>query len=223
MLNPRQSVASVVLDHSACAEVFQRHRIDFCCRGDLSLEEAARDRKLDVQALLTELSNTIAARSGHNQGDPRSLTTAQLVAHIVGRYHDSLRRVLPFVKAMAAKVRRVHGDHNPRLHALDDAVDELVELLLPHLDDEEQALFPLLTGATPNPDEAQRQLTSMTEEHHAVAAVLERIREATEEFSLPEWACTSYRTLFSELEQLEADIFAHVHLENHVLRPRFTA
>ena len=29
------------------------------------------------------------------------------------------------------------------------------------------------------------------------------------------------RTLFAELEQLERDILTHVHLENHVLMPRF--
>lgn len=27
----------------------------------------------------------------------------------------------------------------------------------------------------------------------------------------------------SELEQLESDVFTHVHLENHVLQPRFAA
>jgi regulator of cell morphogenesis and NO signaling len=39
----------------------------------------------------------------------------------------------------------------------------------------------------------------------------------------PEWACTSYRTLLSELAALEGDVLRHVHLENHVLMPRFAA
>ena len=54
-----------------------------------------------------------------------------------------------------------------------------------------------------------------------VGALLEQIRDVTEGFEMPGWACTSYRTLFSELEQMEGDIHRHVHLENHVLMPRF--
>ena len=41
----------------------------------------------------------------------------------------------------------------------------------------------------------------MQVEHLAVAKLLERIRAASDEFTLPEWACNSYNTLFSELKQ----------------------
>jgi regulator of cell morphogenesis and NO signaling len=68
-----------------------------------------------------------------------------------------------------------------------------------------------------------RQLQSMQDEHLVVAKLLERIRAASDEFTLPEWACNSYNTLFSELKQIESDVFTHVHLENHVLKPRFAA
>ncbi|HNN91708.1 MAG TPA: hemerythrin domain-containing protein [Pseudomonadota bacterium] len=67
----------------------------------------------------------------------------------------------------------------------------------------------------------QRQLQDMQEEHLGVAKLLDAIRTESQDFSLPEWACNSYRTLFSELGQVERDIFTHVHLENHVLVPRF--
>lgn len=62
----------------------------------------------------------------------------------------------------------------------------------------------------------------MTAEHAQVASLLARVREASDEFRTPSHACMSYRTLFAELERLEADTFRHVHLENHVLKARFT-
>lgn len=49
------------------------------------------------------------------------------------------------------------------------------------------------------------------------------MRDAAEDYLIPDWACTSYRTLFAELERLEGDVLRHVHLENHVLMPRFAA
>src|SRR5690606_28733604 len=110
---------------------------------------------------------------------------------------------------------RVHGDKNPKLRELLAAVEELADSLGPHLDDEEANLFPALIASKA---EAAGLLESMHEEHLAVSALLDRIREASDGFTLPDWACNSYRTLFSELKDLEGDVFTHVHLENHVLR-----
>jgi regulator of cell morphogenesis and NO signaling len=222
-LDRNQTIAHVVLEHSECAQVFQRHRIDFCCRGHLSLEAAAQDRNVDLDALIAELDQTIAGRLTPADADPRLLGTPALVAHIVSTHHEYLRKALPFVQTLAAKVSRVHGDHNPKLRDLDVGVTDLAASLMPHLDDEEQALFPALTAEVPDLAVASEHFTTMLAEHLEVANVLEQIRAAADDFALPEWACNSYRTLFKELEQLEGDVFKHVHLENHVLRPRFAA
>jgi regulator of cell morphogenesis and NO signaling len=223
MLDPRQTVADLVLDHSECAAVFQRHRIDFCCRGELSIAEAAAARGIEAARLVAELAEAIAARRGTPPGDPRELSTAQLIAYIVAKHHAYLRGVLPHVQALAAKVSRVHGEHVPALRDLAAAVEALVSALIPHLDEEEQVLFPALTAVQPDPATIAPQLAAMLDEHRAVAELLARIRGASDDFTPPDWACNSYRTLFSELRQLEADVFTHVHLENHVLRPRFAA
>ena len=221
MLDRNQTVAGVVLDHSECAQVFQRHHIDFCCRGDVSVEAAARQRGLDAGALLDELSRTIAERRGAREADPRELATPALIEHIVLKHHAYLRKALPFVRPLAAKVARVHGDHNPALRDLDAAVGELAEVLPPHLDEEERVLFPALVAGAADRAAAAKQLDAMASEHLAVAGLLQRIRAAADDFRVPDWGCNSYRTLFSELRQLESDTFTHVHLENHVLRPRF--
>lgn len=217
MLDQNLTVASVVLDHSECAEVFQRHRIDFCCKGGLTLEEAARGRKVDLKQLVRELDQAIASRRGEPPVDLRALTTPQLVAHILLHHHDPLCRALPLVRTLAAKVSRVHGDHNPRLRELKSAVEELDATLAPHLEEEVRSVFPVLTGQTPDPSAVE----TMVKEHQAVTDLLERVRAAADEYELPPWACTSYRTLFSELAALETEILTRLHLETHVLMPRF--
>ena len=225
MLDPQQTVAQTVLDHSECAAVFVKNRIDFCCRGELSIADAAAGRGVALAGLLGELQEAIAQRNPVATKDPRNLTTDELLDHIVVRHHDYLRQALPFVEALAAKVNRVHGGHNSKLVALDRAVHELAAALLPHLDNEEEALFPTLrdSGAKAAPELMRRLFRAMHEEHLTVSRLLEEIRAAADDFTLPGWACNSYRTLFAELRRLEADLFSHVHLENHVLRPRFGA
>lgn len=223
MLDPNQTVAHLVLEHSECAAVLKRHRIDFCCRGDVSIEAVCAEKGIDASALLSELTAAIAERAGHGTADPRALPTPALIGHIVAKHHEYLRKALPFVQTLSAKVARVHGAHDPRLTELDATVRALADALLPHLDAEEQVLFPAMTA--PEPDRAllAKELASMQDDHLEVGALLEQMRSATEDYRLPDWACNSYRTLFSELSQLEGDVLTHVHLENHVLRPRFAA
>jgi regulator of cell morphogenesis and NO signaling len=221
MLDTRQTVARIVLDHSECAPVFQRHRIDFCCRGEMTVEAACEERRVDIDAIRDELERAIAERRGEPSTDPRAMSTAALVAHIVTRHHAYLRKTLPFVQPLAAKVARVHGDHNPRLRELQGIVDELTSALLPHLDAEEQVLFPMMMMREREEERLSRELWAMRDDHLAVGRLLERMRDATESYAVPEWACGSYRTLFAELAKLEDDVLRHVHVENHVLLPRF--
>jgi regulator of cell morphogenesis and NO signaling len=222
MITQQQSVSSVVLEHPECAEVFQRHRIDFCCRGGSSVEAAAAEKGLEPAALVEALERAVGERSTPTAADPRALATPELVGLIVSRHHGYLRRALPFVRGLATKVRAAHGARNPKLRALYEAVHELGDELLAHLDDEEATLFPALTAKDVGAGAASTLLDAMIAEHLAVGESMARIRSAADDFTVPEWACTSYRLLASELLKLEADLFTHIHLENHVLAPRFT-
>lgn len=221
MFDLQQTVANLVLDHSECAEIFQRYRIDFCCHGDVAVQDAARARGVALDELQTALTRAIETRRGERPLDPRQLSTPELVAHIIAEHHEYLRRALPFVRMLADKVGRVHGEHNPKLVDLASAVEALATALLPHLDAEEEQLFPLLLSPQPDLAAVDVQLTAMEVDHRQVATLLEQVRAASDDFSVPAWGCNSYRALFGELEQLESDVFKHVHLENHVLEPRF--
>lgn len=221
MIDPQRTVASVVLDHSECAAVFQRHRIDYCCRGDLSIAEACDRQAIAPDSLLVELHAAIEERGPEHEPSAHSLSTRALVDRIVVRHHEYLRKTLPFVSGLAEKVARVHGDRVPRLRELAATVRELSGVLLPHLDDEERGLFPHVLADPLDVALVRAELASMRAEHLTIGALLERMRGIAAEYVPPEWACTSYRTLLIELEQLEGDVLVHVHLENHELLPRF--
>ncbi len=215
------SVAQIALDHPPCAIVFRNHRIDFCCRGGLTVEEACAGKAIDTEAVFVELDRAVQERAAP-AFDPRGLATPELVAHIVGRHHAYLRKALPFAEQVARKVGRVHGEHNPKLPALADLVAELRETLEPHLDQEERALFPALTGQAPDPARVAGELRAMHDDHLRVGEMLTCMRTLADDYACPDWACGSYRALMSELEAIELDTLRHVHLENHVLMPRFS-
>lgn len=224
MVERHQTVASLVLRHAECTGVLERHRIDVCGGAAVTLEEAARLRGVDVDALLSELTTSIdSQRSGEPapSSDPRALSTPDLLSHIVGTHHAYLRRTLPFLRTLADKVARVHAERQPALLSLADAVDQLAERLLRHIDVEEEALFPALCEDAPDSLRVARDFRALTEDRWAVAELLGQIRAMSEDFTAPSWACGGYRTLMAELRELEGDVFTHEHLESHVLEPRF--
>lgn len=221
VVSAQDKIADIVISHSETASVFQKHKIDFCCNGAVSLEEAAKKKGVDAQALIVELQDAINRRKGGPAGDPRDLSTPALIGTIISNHHEYLRKILPFLVPLSAKVGNVHGDHDPKLQDLAKVVKELSDSLIDHLDKEEQTLFPALMTGKPDPQLIKDELEAMVKEHLEVAELLELVHKATEDYTLPDWACNSYRTLFAELESMESDILRHVHLENHVLMPRF--
>ncbi len=221
MFTRSQAVADVVLSSPGCAQVFQRHRIDFCCRGEQTVEAVAQRCRLDVDLLLSELAAAAMERTA-DAPDVRRLSMADLVAYTLSHHHEPLLRTLPLISALATKVRSVHVSHAPGLMQLESRVAELAASLEGHLADEATRLFPPLAAGTL--DEAtQVLLEAAFADHVAVVAMLEGIRESADDFVAPEWACTSFRTLYSQLHWLEHDVFSLIHLENYVLRPRLTA
>lgn len=221
MIGADKTIADVVTEHASCAAIFSRHGIDFCCKGQRSIRDAAEAAGVDLESLLRELE-AASAQPSDEAIDPQQRSTASLIAHIIGRYHDRLRESLPFVRSLAAKVAAVHGEREPGLRTLDALVAELADALLPHIDDEEQRLFPRLMTKEPPSEERERMLREMEGEHLDVGRVLASMREVTGGYAPGEGACRSYRTLYASLAELEGDIFRHVHLENHVLAPRFS-
>jgi regulator of cell morphogenesis and NO signaling len=82
---------------------------------------------------------------------------------------------------------------------------------------EEMVLFPMIragSGSVANP------IRVMEHEHDSAGRALERMRAVTGNYALPADACNSYRALFAGLQEFEADLHQHIHLENNILFPR---
>ena len=169
--NPTSTVAEIVAEDFRAARVFRKYRIDFCCHGDVTVPDACRDRGLDPDALLAELEADLRADDPAAE-DPRALSTPALVARIVDRHHGYLRRQLPYLAPLVAKIAAVHGDRNPRLEELEALFGELAEALLPHLDREEEVLFPALVARRPDVEVVRRELEDMHADHLAVGDLL---------------------------------------------------
>jgi regulator of cell morphogenesis and NO signaling len=213
-----QSIASRSLGEIAASmpgatAVFRRHKLDFCCGGSESLEQAARYKGLDLQTIEEEL----ASPSSEQGALPESVE--DLIEHIVERYHDVHRRELPELRALALKVERVHADHPAVPRGLADVLARMQGELELHMRKEEQILFPMMrAGGSPT---IVQPIAMMRHEHDEAGEELSAVTTLTGDLTLPAEACNSWRALYTGLEKFAEDLTEHIHIENNILFRKF--
>lgn len=213
-LDPSKAIGQIAVQLPGATAVFRRLKLDFCCGGQVSLRQATAEKGLDLQAVVQELS---ALQRPDTL--PESGTPAQLIGHIVSRYHDVHRQQLPELIRMARRVEAVHRG-NPDVPAgLADVLEEMEQELLSHMHKEEAILFPMLArGGNPF---AAHPIGVMRSEHDEHGQTLEHIARLTTDMNPPPGACNTWRALYAGLAQLADDLVNHIHLENNVLFPPF--
>ncbi len=201
--------------------------IDYCCGGHRSLREACALAGLDAEAVLRDLA---ALEVGGGDADsPRAWASApltDLLAHIEATHHAYLKAELPRLATLLEKVLGAHGERHPELDEVFDLLEALTSDMLPHLQKEEQILFPFIRRMEAGqPTEAcfpsvQAPIRVMEAEHEVVGDLLARLRACTNGYVAPADGCASFRALYDGLRDLEADTHRHIYLENHLLHPR---
>jgi regulator of cell morphogenesis and NO signaling len=209
------------------ARVFESHKIDYCCGGKVSLARACEKRGIEAGEVLKQLAANDTAARDQPIVDADAMTLTELADHIEQTHHAYLREELPRLEFMTEKVSRVHGDKEPRLLQVREAFVALKAELEPHMMKEERVLFPIirqLEASTTTPEfhcgSVANPIRQMEHEHDQAGDALAIIREATDDFVPPEWACNTYRAMIDTLEKLEADMHQHIHKENNVLFPK---
>jgi regulator of cell morphogenesis and NO signaling len=209
-------IGDIARDQPSSTRVFLRHKLDFCCGGRRTLREACAKAGLDAKQITAELDSA-GATTPAQSWEARS--SAQLVDHIVSRYHEALRRDIPALIDAARKVERVHAD-KPAVPA--GLAEELVEFwneMQQHMMKEERVLFPMLRSGARGPS-VSMPVRVMENEHDEHALHLARIRELTGDLQIPSHACATWKALYQGLIVIEEELMVHIHLENNVLFPR---
>lgn len=220
-LDLNMTIGESVTKYPSLAGVYMTYGVDYCCGGDRTVEEAIKDSKTDSQRIIKALDEKL--KTLENQGESTiqlsELASAQLIDNIVNKHHTFLRQVLPELSHYLFKLIEVHGQNHPELFEVHHLVGVLRLDLEAHLVKEEKQLFPAIIR---NDRKAVAQLIDMLEKEHEVAGdVLKQLTVVTNHFDLPQDACKTYQVTYKLLQQLQVDMYEHVHKENSVLFKRF--
>jgi len=223
LLDTSMTLAEVVDSHPQLAREFERLGLDYCCGGRRTLAQACAKTGLDPAATLVELT---AAAETSVPAEWTTMTTDQLVDHLVATHHRYLWDEMPRVTALIDKIVSVHGARHPELVPIAHCFAEIRADLGPHMLKEEQVLFPMIRELVASPEcppfhcgTLRNPISVMLREHDAVGDLLVHLRQLTSGYSPPADGCASYAACFSALADLEADTHLHIHKENNVLFP----
>ena len=230
-LDASRTVREFATEMPNATRIFEKLGIDYCCGGGKSLHDACAQARIPVADVLRDLENCGTAQVSSSTPDFAQARLAELIDHIVSNHHAYVRREIPRIQQLANKVVAVHGKNHPELARIQGTFQALAAELTSHMMKEEHVLFPYIAeleagvaqgkpldappfGAVSNP------VHMMEMEHESAGASLREMRSASAEYALPQEACFSYTTLYSALQDFEADLHQHIHLENNILFPR---
>jgi len=204
---------------------FKSHGIDFCCGGNITVEEAVKDHDVDLDQLLEELSDIDSYEE--KSENYTYWSTEKLISHIVDNHHEYVRKTIEQLSPMLAKVEMVHGNWRPELIRINQLYKALASELLTHMMKEERVLFPAIldmssqaNDGSPSFGSISNPISVMMREHDIAGDYIKQIRELTNGFQTPKGACASNIVVYKVLQEFEDDLFTHIHLENNILFPR---
>jgi regulator of cell morphogenesis and NO signaling len=221
------TIGELVTERPARARLFESLGIDYCCGGKKRLAQVIAEHRLQESAILKLLAAFDAQAAQPSEVDVAPFTLAELADHIEQTHHAYLKTELPRLEHLVNKVAARHGPDRPQLIELAKVFAAFQAELESHMQKEEMILFPIcrqLENSTGpcrfHCGSVQNPIRVMMMEHDDAGDALKRMRELTDNYSLPAEACNTYRALFDSLQQLEYDMHRHVHKENSILFPR---
>lgn len=225
----KKQIGQFVADDFRTAAVFSNYGIDFCCKGDRTVEEVCEKNGIKANVLLDELHAVLNANTAQSI-DYKSWPMDLLVDYIEKKHHRYVEEKTPVLRQFLDKLCRVHGGRHPELLEINELFIASSGELAAHMKKEELVLFPFIKkmvaaslsqGAieAPHFGTVENPIAMMKHEHDNEGERFRKIAELTNNYTPPADACNTYRVTFAMLDEFEKDLHLHIHLENNILFP----
>lgn len=222
-LKKDMSLGEVASIYPGAINFFMDLEIDFCCGGNRPIGEALEESNHNVQDILGKIQKQYQedVEQGNDMKDFNQLSKIALINHIIETHHEYLRQNLPRIESLTETILRVHGpNHYEMLHFVNESFKDLKKELEAHLEKEETILFPKVEEYEKgqlNKEALESTIEELENEHDTAGNILKNLRKKTNGFTVPAGGCNTFVFAFEKLEELEKDLFQHIHLENNIL------
>ena len=223
----KQTIGEYVAKDFRTAVVFSKYGIDFCCKGNITIEEACSKKGLDFKEIETKINQLLETKS-ENYIDFKSWPSDLLVDYIEKTHHRYVEEKTPILLAFLNKLCKVHGNTHPELFLINELFIGCAGELAQHMKKEELILFPFIKQMAnaihtnqvleqPHFGTVGNPIAMMKHEHENEGERFVKMADLTNNYTPPSDACNTYKVTFSMLQEFEQDLHKHIHLENNIL------
>ena len=224
-----QIIGELVAQDYRTASVFKKYGIDFCCQGNRTINDACEAKEIDGKSVVSDL-NALTQSQTESAIDFKSWPMDLLADYIEKKHHRYVEEKIPQLLSFLLKLEQVHGAQHPELFEIKKLFKRSADELTQHMKKEELILFPFIKKMVeanrndtpiniPGFGSISNPIAMMLEEHENEGERFEKIMELSNNYTPPADACNTYKVTFKMLQEFEADLHAHIHLENNILFP----
>lgn len=223
----QKQIGQYVAEDFRTAAVFSGYGIDFCCKGDRTIEEVCIKNNIDSDELLAKLED-IQTLNNQQSIDYKSWPLDLLAEYIEKKHHRYVEEKSPVLRQFLDKLCKVHGQRHPELLEVTALFIGCSKEMASHMKKEELILFPFikrmvkakLEGTkveSPQFGTVESPIEMMKHDHDAEGERFRKIAALTNNYTPPADACNTYKVTYAMLEEFEKDLHLHIHLENNIL------
>ena len=227
--NAQKHVGQFVAEDFRTAAVFSSYGIDFCCKGEISVQEACKNKTIDLNDLLEKLQH-VQSSNNLPSIDYKSWPLDLLADYIEKKHHRYVEEKTPVLRQFLDKLCKVHGQRHPELLEITTLFIGCAKDMASHMKKEELILFPFIKRMvrakadgikieSPQFATVENPIALMKHDHEAEGDRFRNIAELTNSYTPPADACNTYKVTFAMLDEFEKDLHLHIHLENNILFP----
>lgn len=225
----QKQIGQFVAEDYRTASVFSKYGIDFCCKGNRTIDEVCTKQNIDSNLLLNDLEKVVSTSAGQSI-DYRSWPLDLLAEYVEKKHHRYVEEKTPVIRQFLDKLCKVHGGRHPELFKINELFIASAGELAAHMKKEELMLFPFIkkmvkaqidktTVSSPQFGTVKNPIAMMMQEHENEGDRFEEIAKLSDNYTPPADGCNTYRVTFAMLDEFEKDLHLHIHLENNILFP----
>lgn len=225
-----KTIGAFVAEDFRTAAVFSKYKIDFCCKGNRTIDEVCDKQEIYPKVLLKKIQQALSA-DDRNTIDFNSWPLDLLADYIEKTHHRYVEEKTTIIMQFLNKLCSVHGGNHPELFKINTLFSECAGELAQHMKKEELILFPFVKkmvntketeGALAQPafGTVSNPIAMMMHEHDTEGERFREIASLTNDYRVPADGCTTYRVTFAMLKEFEENLHTHIHLENNILFPK---
>ena len=226
------TVSQLVRADYRLADVFKKWGINYCCGGNLPLDEVCRMQGLDKAKVDSDVQATQQTTTLSRALAFEEWPVDFLVEYVVNIHHMYIKTTGSKLQQTFESFARGHEKKYPYLQEVYGIFKKLLETATGQLQYEEEVLFPYIkqvNNALKRKESYgplfvrtmhKSMLETTSRAQQQTLLLLTSLRDATKHYQFPEEACTNHQVIYHKLQEFDADLVQHKHLENNILFPK---